>query len=110
MGIDERHQGQKPVVGNAENTDLAIAFRDVLHQPVDGVVSVGCMVDRGRVPRPAQRTIHDVVALRSVLAAYILDHPNVAAFDNDVGGIVVSIEIWTEVSAVGVAGEFSSVV
>jgi hypothetical protein len=40
------------------------------------------MVDRGRISRPVQRPIHDVVALGSVLAAHILNHPNVAALDN----------------------------
>jgi hypothetical protein len=60
------------------------------------------MVDRGGVSRPVQRPIHDVVALGSVLAAHILNHPNVAALDNYVGGIVVAVEIWSQMGAAGV--------
>ena len=36
--------------------------------------------------------VHDVIAFGAVLAADILDDADVAAFDDHVGGIVVSIE------------------
>ena len=43
--VDERHQRQEPVVRDAEDPDLAVGLRDVLHQPVDGVVGVGGVID-----------------------------------------------------------------
>ena len=100
MRIDQRHQGQKAVVGDAEDADLAVALRDVLHQPVDRVVGVGGVIDRRRVLRAAQRPVHHVVALGAVLAANVLDHANVSAFDDHVGGVVVAGQDRAEVRAV----------
>ena len=54
---------------------LPLRLRNVLHQPVDGVVGVGRLVHRRRILRPVQRPVHHVVALRAVLAANILRPP-----------------------------------
>ncbi len=61
--------------------DLAVRLGHVLHQPVDRVVGVGRVIDAARVERPAQRAGHHVVALRSVLAAHVLEHADVAVGD-----------------------------
>ena len=61
--------------------DLAVRFRDVLHQPVDGVVCIGRLVDAGVVQRACQRPVHDVRALGAMQAANVLIHADVAVFD-----------------------------
>ena len=58
---------------------LPLDLGDVLHEPVDGVVGVGGLVDGGRVQRAADGAVHDVVALGAVLAADVLDDADVAA-------------------------------
>ena len=70
---------------------LPLLSGNVLHQPVDGVVGVGGVIDRRRIQRPVQRPVHHVVALGAVLAAHVLHHADVAAFDDDVGGVVVAV-------------------
>ena len=109
-GFDERHQRQEAVVGDPEDADAAVALRHVLHQPVDGVVGVGRVIDRRRVLRPAQRAVHHVVALGAVLPAHVLDHADVAALDDHVGGVVVAAQDRPEVGALGVARERARVV
>ena len=110
MRIDERHQGQEAVVGDAEDADLAVGFGNVFDQPVDGVVGVGGVVDRRGIERAVQRAIHDVVAFGAVFAAHILDNANVAAFDDDVGGVVVAVEDWGRDGSLRVGGEAVGVV
>ena len=110
MGVDERHQGQEAVVGDAEDADAAVALRDVLHQPVDRVVGVGRVIDGRRVLRPVQRAIHHVVALGAVLSAHVLDRADVAALDDDLGGVVVAVQARAQVRAVGAARERGGVV
>ncbi len=90
MRIDERHQRQEAVVRDAENADASIRLRNVFHQPIDGVVGVSGVVHLRRVLRTLQRAVHHVVAFGAVLAANVLDHANVAAFDDHVGGVVVA--------------------
>ena len=68
------------------------------------------MINRRRVLRSMQGTIHDVVALGSVLAAYVLDHSDVAALDNYFDGIVIAAENWAKVRAFRMAGESGGVV
>ena len=108
--IDERHQREEAVVGNAENADLAVAFGDIFDEPVDGVVRVGGMIDGGGILRAVQRAIHDVVTLGAVLAANVLDHADVAAFDDDFDGVVVAVEDGTQMGARRVTGELVGVV
>ena len=55
MRIDQRHQRQEAVVGDPQDADFAVALGDVLHQPVDGVVGVGGMIDGRRIQRAVQR-------------------------------------------------------
>ena len=71
---------------------LPLALRDVLHQPVDGVVGVGRVIDRRRIQRPVQRPVHDVVALGAVFAAHVLHHADVAALDDHFVAIVVAAQ------------------
>ena len=106
MGMDERHEGQKAVVGDAENADLAVGFGNVVDQPVDGVVGVGGFVDGGGILRPVDGAVHHVVALGAVFAADVLDDADVAALDDDVGRVVVAVENRAEVGALEVRGEF----
>ena len=70
---------------------LPLRLGNILHQPVDGVVGVGGMIDRRRILRAVQRAVHHVVALRAVLAAHVLHHADVAALDDHIGGVVVAV-------------------
>ena len=110
MRIDQGHQRQKAIVGNTEDADFAVALGNVFDQPVDRVVGVGRVIDRRRVQRPTQRPVHDIVAFRAVLAADVRDNPNVAAFDNHFGGVVIAVEDWTKVRAGRVTRQLSRVV
>ncbi len=110
MRIHQSHQRQKSIVRNSENPGLAIGFRNIFDEPVDGVVSVRRMIDGSGIERPVKRAIHDVVALRIVLSAHILHHADVAAFDDHVAGIVVTIENGTEMGTIGVSGQLSGAV
>jgi len=104
MGIDQSHQRKESIVGNAENADAAIAFRNVLHQPINGVKSVGGMIDRGRILRAVQRAGHDVIPFRAMFATDILHDADIPSFDNDFGGVVISLENGREMGTLGVAG------
>ena len=97
--MDERHQRQEAVVGDAEDADLAVGLGNVLDQPVDGVVGVGGFVDGGGVVRAVEGAVHDVVALGAVLAADVLHDADVAAIDDDVDGVVVAVQDGAEVRA-----------
>lgn len=110
MRVEERHQRQKAVVGDAEDADLAVGLGDVLHQPVDRVVGVGRVIDRRRVQRTAQRPIHHVVAFRSVLPADVLHDADVAALDDHFHRVVVSLKHRRQVRARRVRGEPGRVV
>ncbi len=102
--MHERHQGQEPVVGDAENAHLGVAFGNILDQPVDGVVGVGRFVDRGGILRPVQWPVHHVIAFGAILAADVFDHADIAAFEDHVGGVVIAVERRSEVGAVQVGG------
>src|SRR5262249_62288326 len=77
-GVPAPNRPGDPAVGGADHADVAVRFRDVLHQPVDGVVGVGRVIDRRTVERAAQLPRHDVVAFRAVLAADVLVNADVA--------------------------------
>ena len=89
---------------------LPLRLGNILHQPVDGVVGIGGVVDGRRVLRAVQRAVHDVVALGAVLAAHVLHHADVAAFDDHVGGVVIAVQDRPEVRALGVARELGRVI
>ena len=110
MGIDQRHQRQKAVIGNAEDADLAVRLFDILYQPVNGVIGVGGVIDRGWVLWPNQRSVHHIVAFGTILAADILDYTDVPTLDDNVGGVVVTVQVRTEVRTLRVAGQFSGVI
>ena len=40
MRIDQRHQREESIVGDAEDAHVAVSLGNVLHHPVDGVVGV----------------------------------------------------------------------
>jgi len=105
MRIDQRHQRQKAVVGDSENTDAPIALRDIFHEPVDGVVSVSGVIDLRRVLWSNKRPVHYVVALGTVLAANVLDHADVPAFDDHVRCVVIAAQDRAEIGAVVVTGK-----
>ena len=77
MRVDERHEHRETLVGGADHADLAVGLRHVLHQPLDGVVGIGCVIDQRGIERPVQRAGHDVIAFRVVLAAYVLKDADV---------------------------------
>ena len=110
MRIHQRHQGQEAIVGNADNAHFTVRFRHIPGQPLDGVPGVGGMIDRGRIERAGQRAVHHVIAFRPILAAHVLHHADVAAFDDDVGGVVVALQDGTEVGTVGMADQAVGVV
>ena len=100
--MDEAHQGGESVVGDADDADLAVALGRIFYEPVDGVVGVGGVVDLGWVEGAAEGAVHHVVAFGAVLAADVLDDADVAAVDDDVGGVVVAVEAGAEVRALRV--------
>ncbi len=104
--IDEGHEGEEAVVGNAEDADLAVGFGNVFDEPVDGVVGVGGMVNQRGVLRAAERAGHHVVALGAVLAPHVLNHADVAALDDQ----FPSLQDRRHVRAIGIAGHFRGVV
>ena len=81
--IHERHDYGEAFIRASEHTDLAVGFRHVFHKPFDGVVSVCGFVGQGRVQRATKRTRHEVLALRAVFAADVLENANVAIGDKD---------------------------
>jgi len=97
MGIEEGHQRQESVVRDAEDTDVAVRLRDVLDEPVDGVVGVGGVIDRRWVARAVERAVHDVIALRAVLATDVLDGAYISAFDDGLNSVVVALQDRAEV-------------
>ena len=99
MRIYERHQRGEAVVGDAEYAHLAVGFRDVLDQPIDGVVGVGRVIDGSGVQRPAQRPGHYIITFRAVLAAHVLHHSDVAAVDHGVVRDVGAVDERGQVSA-----------
>ena len=48
---------------------------------------------------PRIRAVHYVVALGTILAAHVLDHPDITALDDHLGGVVVALEARPQVGA-----------
>jgi len=109
MGIDECHQGQKSIVG-MRGRRPCVALRNIFHQPLDGVVGVGGMIDRCGIQRAAQRARQSHSRPRSVLAADVLDNADVAAFKDDFQCVVIAMEAGSEMRAVLVGGRIVGVV
>ncbi len=108
--IEQRHQRQKAVVGDPDRADPAVRLGDVFDEPVDRVPGVGRMIDVAGVERAAQRPVDHVVPLGPVLAAHVLEDPDVAVLDDDVRRVVVSVEHRAEVRARDVARQSLGVV
>ena len=99
MGMHECHQRGEAIIGNAQDADLAVALRHVLHQPVDGVIGVGGVIDRRGVERAVQRPGHHVIAFGTMFATHILDDPDVAAVDHGVIRHVSAVDHSREMRA-----------
>src|ERR1051326_8826941 len=97
MRVYQPHERQEAIVGNSQNAYFAIAFGNVFYEPVDGVVRVSSVINRSRILWAVQRSVHHVVALRSVLAADVLHHADVSAFHDHFGSVVISVEVLAEV-------------
>jgi len=78
MRMHRRHHRRVALVGTTDGAHAAVALWHVLHQPVDGVVAVGSVIDRSRVERTLERPGHDVVAFGSIFSAHVLVHDDVA--------------------------------
>ncbi len=81
MRIDLRRERQEAKVGGADRADLAVGLGHILHQPVDGVVGVGALVDPAVVERPGDRPVHHERAFRIVEAADVLLDDDVTVVD-----------------------------
>ncbi len=100
--IDERHERLESVIRDPDGAHLAVAFRHVFHQPVDGVVSIGGVIHGSRILGPVHGAIHDVISLGAILAAHILDDPDVAILENHVGRVVIALQRGPQVTALRV--------
>ena len=78
VGVDLCHQRGETEVGTADNADLAIAFGHILHQPVDGVIGVGRLINAGGVQRPGDGAVHHEHPFRIVDAANVLINADIA--------------------------------
>ena len=63
-----------------------------------------------RILRTVQRAVHHVLAFRAILAANVLHHANVAAFDDHFGGVVVTVQDSVQGANYCVRGELVGVV
>src|SRR4051812_37228199 len=99
MRIDQCHEWQESVIGDSENPYLAIAFRNILHQPVDGVISIGSVIDRCGIEWAVQWAIHHVITLGVVFSAHVLHYPDVSALHDHLGCIVVTPKLRPEMRA-----------
>ena len=92
MGIHQAHEGQETVVGDAQDAHAAIALRQVLHQPVDGVVGIRAVIDSAGIPGPLQGPRHHVITLGAILPADVLHHADVATLEDEVRDVVGALE------------------
>jgi len=77
----EGHHHRPAVVGRADHANLAVALRQMLDQPVDGVEGVGGVVGGGGIERAARRARHQIGAVRAVLAPHVLVDADVPGLD-----------------------------
>ncbi len=75
--LDHRHGRQPAAVGNSQHAHASVVVRNVLEQPVDGVVGVGALVDGLRVVRVAGPAQHHELAFGFVTPANILEDEDV---------------------------------
>src|SRR5512138_2720749 len=110
MRVDHSHDSGEAVIGNAEDTHLAVGLRKIFYEPVYGVVGVGSVIHRGGIEWASKRAGHNVVALGAVFSAYILHNTDVATFDDHIIGIVITLEDRTQVRAFRMAGKVLRVI
>ena len=77
--INAGGHGEKTRVGDTEDSHAAVVVRNVLEEPVHGVISIGAFVNELRIAVISHRTAHDESALRFEAAANILENKNVTA-------------------------------
>src|SRR5262249_39592189 len=78
MWIDRGNSGQPAAVRNTEDADPAIVPRDILDQPINGVVGVRALIDRLAGIRSAWRASHHEFTFGLETTANVLIHKNVA--------------------------------
>ena len=78
MGINEGHGGEPAAIGDAEEAGASIVVFDVFHEPVDGVVGVGGLVNGTGFGFVAERAGHDELAFGLVASADVLEDEEVA--------------------------------
>ncbi len=76
--VEQRHRGRPPAVRYAEDPDAAVGVGHVLHEPVDGVVGVGGLVDRAADVPVARRALHDELPLTPEAPAQVLGGDHIA--------------------------------
>ncbi len=83
MRLEQRHHHGEAFVRRAEHPDLAVRFGEVglVDQPIDRVPGIGGVIDRGGIERTDGRARDDIVALRAIFAADILEHADIAVLD-----------------------------
>src|SRR5260370_33124134 len=77
MRLEHSNDGKPAAVRNAHKTCTAVVVRNVFHEPVDGVVGVRAFVDRLRILRIANRSLHHKSSFGAVAAANILKDKDV---------------------------------
>ena len=102
--LGERHRRQPARVADAEHADAAVVVRDLLQQPVDGVVRVRRLVHRLRVVRIAARPRHHERAFRLVAPADVLVGEGVPVVGQFLH-VVAEVALGPAVDAVGRADE-----
>ena len=72
MRIDHAHRRVEAGIGDAEHANVAVVVRNVLHEPVDGVVGVGALVDFFRALVWIERADVNVITFGAIAAADVL--------------------------------------
>jgi hypothetical protein len=77
VGLQGAHDGGPAVVGYAQHADSAVILRDILEEPVDGIVRIGALIQGLRVSFITRRALHDEGPLGAELAADVLEDEEV---------------------------------
>ncbi len=81
MRVDFGGQREKSKVRRTDRADPAVRLRNMLNQPIDGVVRIGTLVDARMVERSDDRTVHDELPFGMMHAADVLVDPDVIIVD-----------------------------
>ncbi len=110
MRMNHRHQRKKSVIRNPQHAHLPIRLGNILHQPVNRVVSIGRLVHWSRIQRPMNRPVHHIVALAPILPANILHHANISALHNRLRRVVIPPKRRSQMLALRIARQQRRVV